>query len=60
MREQEKPSLGAIFFVWYYKEYFTRIYIDNATSTSTVIKNGSEYIWAHFDKDTRPILKAVN
>jgi hypothetical protein len=55
--EKEKPTLGAIFFVWYYKEYFTNIYIDNAKSTSTVIKNGSEYMWAHVEKDQKPAPK---
>jgi len=49
--EKEKPTLGSIFFVWYYKEYFTKIYINNATSTSSVIKQGSEYIWVHVEKD---------
>ena len=42
--EKEKPTLGSIFFVWYYKDYFTKIYIDNSKSTSTVIKTGSEYM----------------
>ncbi len=50
-REKEKPTLGTIFFVWYYKQYFTSIYIDNSKSTSTVIKNGSEYMWVHVEKD---------
>lgn len=54
-REQEKPTLGAIFFVWYYKKYFTVIYIDNAKSTSTVIKDGANgYIWLHTEKDRKP------
>lgn len=52
--EKEKPTLGAIFFVWYYKEYFTKIYIDNAKSTSSVIKQGSEYIWVHVEKEQTP------
>jgi hypothetical protein len=39
--EMEKPSLGAIFFVWYYKSYFTQIFIDNEKSTSTVAKTGN-------------------
>lgn len=51
--EKEKPTLGSIFFVWYYKEYFTNIYIDNAKSTSSVIKQGSEYIWVHVEKDQK-------
>ncbi len=55
-RELKKPSLGAIFFVWYYKTYFTKIFIDNETSTSSVVKAGDEYIWVHVEKDqtTKP------
>jgi hypothetical protein len=51
--ETEKPTLGAIFFVWYYKSYFTNIYIDNAKTTSTVVKNGNEYVWVHVEKDDK-------
>jgi hypothetical protein len=52
-RETEKPTLGAIFFVWYYKEYFTNIFIDNSKTTSTVVKNGDKgYIWVHVEKET--------
>ena len=43
--EKEKPTLGSIFFVWYYKDYFTKIYITNTKSTSSVIKQGGEYVW---------------
>ena len=50
--EKEKPTLGSIFFVWYYKDYFTRINIKNAKSTSAVIKNGGEYVWVHVEKDS--------
>ena len=53
--EKEKPTLGSIFFVWYYKEYFTSIFIDNAKSTSTVIKDGrGGYMWVHVEKDKKP------
>ena|ERR1041385_9066824 len=53
-REKEKPTLGAIFFVWYYREYFTKIFIDNAKTTSTVINAGNNnYIWAHVVKDKK-------
>ncbi len=52
-REKEKPTLGSIFFVWYYKQYFTSIYIDTSKSTSTVIRNGNDYIWAHVVKDRK-------
>jgi len=51
--EKEKPTLGSIFFVWYYREHFTNIFIDNSKSTSTVIKNGSDYMWVHVKKDQR-------
>lgn len=50
--EKEKPTLGSIFFVWYYKDYFTRISIKNAKSTSSVIKNGDKYMWAHVENDS--------
>jgi hypothetical protein len=52
-REKDKPTLGSIFFVWYYKQYFTKIFIDNSMSTSTVIKNGNDYSWVHVMKDKK-------
>jgi len=52
-REKDKPTLGSIFFVWYYKQYFTSIFIDNSKSTSTVIKNGDHYMWTHVMKDKK-------
>lgn len=48
-RELEKPTLGAIFFVWYYKAYFTKIIIDNSKSTSTVISG----MWVHVEKEEK-------
>lgn len=51
-REFEKPTLGAIFFVWYYKSYFTNIFIDNSKSTSTVIQTPDKnYLWTHVEKE---------
>lgn len=50
--EMEKPTLGAIFFAWYYKSYFTKIFIDNAKSTSTIVHDGNKnYIWVHVEKE---------
>jgi len=43
--EKEKPTLGSIFFVLYYKEYFSSIFIDNSKSMSTLIKSDSGYVW---------------
>lgn len=53
-REKDKPTLGAIFFVWYYKEYFTSINIDNSKTTSTVIRSGNDHMWVHVEKDQGP------
>ena len=54
-RETEKPTLGAIFFAWYYKPYFTKIFIDNAKSTSSLVQTeNKEYIWVHVEKDSVP------
>lgn len=50
-RDREKPTLGAIFFVWYYKEYFTQIFIDCSKSNSSVIKANNEFTWIHLEKD---------
>jgi hypothetical protein len=47
----KKPSLGAVFFVWYYKPYFTKISIDNEESTSTLLKVNDGYTWIHVEKD---------
>jgi hypothetical protein len=51
-REQEKPSLGAIFFVLYYKDYFTKIFIDNSKTTSSIVQTPDKnYIWVHVEKE---------
>jgi hypothetical protein len=50
-RELEKPTLGSIFFVWYYKSYFTSIKIDNKTYVTSTIKNDDgSYSWIHVEK----------
>ena len=49
--EMDKPSLGAIFFVWYYKDYFTKIFISNEKTTSTMVKTANQYLWLHVVKD---------
>lgn len=58
--EMKKPSLGAIFFVWYYKPYFTKIIIDNENSTSTAIKSDQGYLWAHIEKKAVPDSSKTN
>ncbi|MCK9451597.1 MAG: hypothetical protein M0Q90_07900 [Bacteroidales bacterium] len=49
-RETEKPTLGAVFFAWYYKSYFTKIVIDNSKSISTPFKADNSWTWIHAEK----------
>jgi len=47
----ETPTIGAIFFVWSYKKYFTNIYIECAHSKSTAVKDeNNRYTWMHTEK----------
>lgn len=48
--EKDKPTLGSVFFVWYYKSYFAKIVIDNTNSISTTVKSGKEWTWIHGEK----------
>jgi len=52
-REKEKPTLGSVFFVWYYKDYFTNIYIDNKTSFTTLINDETSLHWTTVIKDPK-------
>ncbi|MEM6397140.1 MAG: hypothetical protein AAF741_12395 [Bacteroidota bacterium] len=49
--ETDKPSLGAVFFAWYYKDYFTKIMIDNALSVSTPFQSEHGWTWIHAEKE---------
>ncbi len=49
--EKEKPTLGSVFFAWYYKDYFTKINIDNKTSFSLPFKTEDGYTWMNVIKD---------
>lgn len=48
--ETEKPTLGAVFFTWYYKNYFSEIIINNSLSISTPLKSGQSWTWIHGEK----------
>lgn len=52
-RELERPTLGGVFFAWYYKDYFTKIFIDNKESFSTPFNDGEKYTWFHVEKDLK-------
>lgn len=52
--ELKKPTLGSIFFVWYYRDYFTKIFIENTESTSTLIRDKEKgAFWVHVEKDSK-------
>lgn len=52
-RDLKDPSLGSIFFAWYYKSYFTSVKIDNQDSFSTPFKGDKGYAWIHVQKDVK-------
>ena len=43
----DEPTLGAIFFVWYYRKYFDRIVADAKKFKSTVFHDEKRYYWVH-------------
>ena len=49
---KEIPTLGSIFFTWYYRQYFDRIIIDSKKFKSTLFHEiGKDYYWVHAAKD---------
>lgn len=52
-RELDQPTIGGVFFVWYYKPYFTSIHLDTKNVIHTVIKTDSGYIWTSVEKDPK-------
>lgn len=48
--ELDKPTLGNVFFVWYYKKYFTSINIETKFYVSSVMKMENSYTWIHVEK----------
>lgn len=52
-RETEKPTLGSVFFAWYYKSYFTKIVIANSKSVSSPFLNDKIWIWIHADMESK-------
>ena len=49
--ELEKPTLGTVFFIWYYKKYFTSIKLDNKNYITTVIEDKGSYSWMYIEKE---------
>lgn len=52
--ELEKPTLGNVFFIWYYKKYFTFIKLENKHYITTNFKNDDGgYSWVHTQKEKK-------
>ena len=52
--ELDNPTIGTVFFVWYYKQYFTNIMLDNKYYTTTAFKTGDgKYTWIHKEKNEK-------
>lgn len=47
----KEPTLGAIFFVWYYRYYFDKIIIDAKNYKSSVFHNDNGHYWVHAKKN---------
>jgi hypothetical protein len=45
------PPLSAVFFVWYYKDYFDKIILDTKKFSSSVIRDTDHYTWIHAAKE---------
>jgi len=47
-RNTDNPTVGSVFFVLSFRDYFTRVHIDTRISTSTTTKDASgNYTWTH-------------
>ena len=52
--DQEKYTLGELFFAWYYKANYPRIILENKTSKSTILQDKEKgYYWAHAMNDSK-------
>jgi len=49
---KDEPTLGSIFFIWYYRKYFDRIIVDTKKFKSTLFHDEEKgYYWVHAAKD---------
>jgi hypothetical protein len=55
--ELKQPTLGTIFFAWYYREYFTEIMIDNSESSTFLMKVNGKHLWTTVEKEKSKIDK---
>jgi hypothetical protein len=48
---RDEPTLGSIFFIWYYRKYFDRIVVNAKKFKSTLFHDKEKYYWVHAVKD---------
>jgi len=49
---KDEPTLGSIFFIWYYRKYFDRMVVDAKKFKSTLFHDDEKgYYWVHAVKD---------
>ncbi len=49
---KDEPTLGSIFFIWYYRKYFDRIIVDAKKFKSTLFHDNEKgYYWVHAVKE---------
>ncbi len=48
-KDLHQPTLGAVYFAWYYRKYFPEIWIENKTSETKLSydQNDGQYYWVH-------------
>lgn len=51
--DPEHPSVGSIFFAWYYKDYFKQIIIETNKSRSMPFKVEDGWTWIHADSSAK-------
>ncbi len=51
--DKDKPTLGSIYFAWYYRDVVSRIVINNSVSTSTLTQVGEDHVWSHAIKEKK-------
>lgn len=58
-KEMEKPTIGCVFFLWYYKSYFSTIYLENKYYTTAPFKmENDSYTWIHMEREENSTKKS--
>lgn len=50
--ELESPTIGGVFYIWYYKKYFSNIFLETKYYSTTAFNNeNSGYTWLHMERE---------